>query len=614
MSATGSVTDGVRSVASLLGGLHRAWALAALVIGLGAVTTLFEGAGIILILPFLQKLLGGPAAALTVSLPQLPRVAQSINTVDPGRQLPLIGGLILLAVAGREALAYANGLLKTWLSMRVANVHRARLHDALVSAQFKVSARPHHGYWQSLLHIEANRLSSLVLQLLTFGEMVVVTLTVLAIMSTLSPSLTAVVVGLLLAGALPLTRFFTWIYRSSRGRMDSRTTLNSYLAELLPFLAGVHVFGGQARERERFAARYLDMFRQDLRLQRIAGLIGPVYHVLGIVGVVGVVLLAVALTGGAPGAVGWVVPFILLFSRLLPIMNGLNHALGTMGDGLAAYRRFAGEIDFLRAHRMTDGARRFPARVERIEGRGVSFSYDGETPVLRDVSFELRRGRHVALTGPSGSGKSTLCLLLCRLHDPSKGEILVDGVGLPEFQLAGLRRAITLVEQNPVLLHDTIRANIAYGCAEATDADVRQAAREAHAEEFIERLPDGYAANVGNLGTALSGGQRQRIALARALLRRPQVLILDEATSAVDGRSELLIRQAIERQRGETTILSVAHRLSTIKDADEIHFVRGGQIVASGTFAELLAASDEFREYVRAQELSAAGAVRGEQP
>ncbi|MBI1736468.1 MAG: ABC transporter ATP-binding protein [Candidatus Rokubacteria bacterium] len=604
------VGSSIATVASLFRGLPRAWALAAAVVLMGAVTTLFEGAGILLILPFLQKLISGPGAALSVSIPQLPGIDAWLGRLPAGWQLPAIAALILAAVLFREAVAYANGILKNHLSMRVANVHRAALHEALIHARPIVSARYPHGYAQQLLHVEANRLASLVLQTLSLVELGVIMVTVWAIMLSISPALTALVVALLVVGGLPLTGFFKWIKHSSLGRMVTRATLNEYLSQLMPFLPSVHVFGGQGRERAAFASRYGEMFERDMRLQRMAGLIGPIYHLVGVVGVLGTALLAVALHRDDVHAVGWVIPFIVLFSRLLPVMNGMNHAFGTIGDGLEAYRKFAGEIEFLRAQRLPDGTRPFPARFEALEVRGVSFGYD-DTPVVRDLSLSVRRGRHVALTGPSGSGKSTLCLLIARLHDPARGEVRIDGVPLTEFRLDDLRRAISVVEQSPVLLNDTVRANITYGRDDATAADVRRAALAANADEFIAGLPEGYETNVGNLGTAISGGQRQRIALARALLRRPQILILDEATSAVDARSESLIKEAIERLRGETTVISVAHRLSTIKDADEIHFVRDGRIVASGTFAELAARSDEFRAYVKAQELTAE-AVAGE--
>jgi ABC-type multidrug transport system fused ATPase/permease subunit len=378
----------------------------------------------------------------------------------------------------------------------------------------------------------------------------------------------------------------------------------NYLAELMPFLRSVHIFGSQRHEVARFEARYLDVTQRDLRLYAVNNLVTPVYHTAGALVVLGIVFFGVWLAAGSPRGAAWVIPFVLLFVRFLPILNEMNLALSYLADGFVSYEKLEAELATLRGRRMQEGDRRFPAAFDTLELHRVSFAYEPDAPVLEDISLAIPRGRHVAVVGPSGCGKSTLCLLLCRLYDPTGGSVSVDGTDLKTFSLASLRDAITLVEQTPVLLNDTVRANIAYGWPDSSDADIRFAAKRAHADDFISEFPQGYETNVGNLGTAISGGQRQRIAIARALVRSPQVLILDEATSAVDSVSETLIKESIEELRGDVTIVSVAHRLSTIRNADEIHFMSGGRIACSGTFAELLAKHAEFREYVRAQDLS----------
>lgn len=595
----------LRALGELLAAYRPAIPLSLLSVTCLGIATVLEGLGILLILPFLQKLIQG-RATLTLPIAQGRLVEGWINAVPEGSQLVVIGALIVLSVAAREALAYGAGLLKLLVSMRISDVFRAHLHAAFISAELDLSSRYQHGHFQHFLYTEANRLRQLTTQLLSLAETTAVGTVLTVLMALISLRLTGLVLLLLLGIGLSLSRVFRWVHRTGAGRVESRIEIMNYLADLMPFLRGVHILGGQTQEVARFRARYSEITRRDLGLYRINNLVGPLYHTAGSLAVLGIVVLAVWVTPGDPSGAAWVIPFVLLFSRLLPILNSVNLAISFLADGFASYERLMAEMALLRARRMREGAATFPAGFAVIEVQDVSFAYDPSAPVLTEASFRIERGRHVAIVGPSGCGKSTVCLLLCRIYDPTWGEIMVDGTPLTELRLESLRRAVTLVEQTPILLNDTIANNIAYGWPGVTEAEIRLAAKKANADEFIHEFPDGYDTNVGNLGTSLSGGQRQRVAIARALIRRPQVLILDEATSAVDSKSEALIKESIEALKGETTVISVAHRLSTIKDADEIHFLSDGRIVCSGTFAELLAEHPEFRDYVKAQDLSEA--------
>jgi ATP-binding cassette subfamily B protein len=254
-----------------------------------------------------------------------------------------------------------------------------------------------------------------------------------------------------------------------------------------------------------------------------------------------------------------------------------------------------------------------PERVvgvrESLEFRGVSFGYVPGQPVLEDISLKLRVGECVAITGPTGAGKSTLLMLLKRFYDPTVGEILLDGRPLQKLSLADVRAASGLVFQDSFLFSSTIAENIAFGAPEAEREDVERAAGSASAHEFISRLPAGYDAPVGEHGANLSGGQRQRLALARALIMQPSVLLLDDATSAVDPETEREIRQAIERvMRGRTTIL-VSTRFSTLCQADRVVVLQSGRITADGTPEQLLERSTWFRRLAELQ--SGAGESRG---
>jgi subfamily B ATP-binding cassette protein MsbA len=233
----------------------------------------------------------------------------------------------------------------------------------------------------------------------------------------------------------------------------------------------------------------------------------------------------------------------------------------------------------------------------------VGFRYQAgqEPPTLHDISLHAAPGEIVALVGPSGAGKTTLVSLLPRFWDVESGRILLDGVDLRELRLADLRRAVGIVPQEPVLFSGTIRENIAYGRPDADEPAIRAAAVAAHAAEFIERLPQGYETVVGERGVKLSGGQRQRIAIARAILKDPAVLILDEATSSLDSESERLIEDALERLLVGRTTFIIAHRLGTVRRADRLVVLDHGRVVEEGTHDELLARGGLYARLYRTQ-------------
>jgi ABC-type multidrug transport system fused ATPase/permease subunit len=218
----------------------------------------------------------------------------------------------------------------------------------------------------------------------------------------------------------------------------------------------------------------------------------------------------------------------------------------------------------------------------------VGFGYDPTLPVLHDISFTIRAGQMVGIVGPTGSGKSTIVSLIPRFRDPDTGTITIDGVDIRHYTLRGLRSQIGFVLQDTALLRGTIRDNIAFGRPDASDDDIRQAAKLANAHEFITRMPEGYTTPVGDRGTTLSGGQRQRIGIARALIRDNPILILDEPTAALDAESEALIIQAMHRLMEGRTVITIAHRLSTLRNADNIIVVKDGLIAEQGTHTQLL--------------------------
>lgn len=231
----------------------------------------------------------------------------------------------------------------------------------------------------------------------------------------------------------------------------------------------------------------------------------------------------------------------------------------------------------------------------------VTFGYDPAKPVLRDISFDVPGGSIVAIVGPTGAGKSTLVNLIARFYDPQEGRIFIDGVDLRDVELGALRTQVSFVFQETYLFSDTVSGNIAYGRPHISAGDIEAAARLAQAHEFIEQLPKGYDAMLGERGSSLSGGQRQRLAIARAILTNPRVLILDDATASVDPETEEMIRKGMHTVMHGRTTFVIAHRISTVKQADVVLVIENGHITQSGTHAQLMATDGHYREIAAVQ-------------
>jgi subfamily B ATP-binding cassette protein MsbA len=295
-------------------------------------------------------------------------------------------------------------------------------------------------------------------------------------------------------------------------------------------------------------------------------------------------------------------PFIAVFGVLINPAKNLSNTFSNIQRGLAAIQRVEEVLGAEEVITDRPGAQELQAFQQRIEFRNVTFGYGGQ-PVLKNISFTIEKGKTVALVGSSGAGKSTLADLLPRFHDVTEGAILIDGMDIRDYSIASLRKQMSFVTQEPILFNDTIAGNIALGSSGATLADIEQAARIANAHHFIMQKEAGYQTNIGDRGSKLSGGERQRVTIARAVLRNPPILILDEATSSLDTESERLVQEAIVNLMQDRTSLVIAHRLSTIRNADEIIVLQKGEIIERGTHDQLMAAAGFYSRLVEMQEI-----------
>ncbi|NLV05272.1 ABC transporter ATP-binding protein [Haloarcula rubripromontorii] len=318
--------------------------------------------------------------------------------------------------------------------------------------------------------------------------------------------------------------------------------------------------------------------------------------VSGIGFVVTFVVGGLMVTGQAPGPLtaplsrGQFVAFIIYTQRFVWPMAQFGQIINMYQRAYASAERVFGLMDTPGRLEEAEDAPPLAVTDGRVEYEDVSFGYDSDDPVLSDISFAADGGETVALVGPTGAGKSTVLKLLLRMYDVDSGAVRIDGQNVRDVQIQSIRRAIGYVSQETFLFYGTVRENIAYGTFDATDEEIVAAAEAAEADQFVRNLPDGYDTMVGERGVKLSGGQRQRIAIARAILKDPEILILDEATSDVDTETEMLIQRSLDDLTADRTTFAIAHRLSTVKDADTILVVEDGRIVERGTHDQLLAA------------------------
>ncbi len=393
------------------------------------------------------------------------------------------------------------------------------------------------------------------------------------------------------------------VRRRSKRMLESLSGLLSILHETVGGIRAVKMFNMDGFETGRFVKENDLFVHRSFRANTISSISSPLTEVLGVVVVIlllwygGQEVLKTSHQGGVAGfhAEDFIRFLIFLFSTFTPLKN-LSSVNNSLQRGFAAAERVFTIVDSppesLRP--LSPGA--VPEFNDEITLSKVHFTYPGcEEEVLRDVSFSLKKGSIIALVGSSGSGKSTLLDLLPRFYPVTSGTIAIDGRDTRELDLAGLRSLFGIVAQETFLFNDSIRKNIAYGRTEADEDRIIAAAKAAHAWEFIERMPDGLDTTIGDRGVMLSGGQRQRLAIARALLRNPPVLILDEATSSLDTESERLVQEAINRLVQDRTVLVVAHRLSTIRHADRILVLDKGSIIEQGTHEELLKSNRRYK-------------------
>ncbi len=406
-----------------------------------------------------------------------------------------------------------------------------------------------------------------------------------------------------LAG-IPVQRIGKRMRRASGGMQETIGGAAAILNESFAQARTVRAYGLEAHEKSRANSTFDQLYKALIRMTRTRARLDPMLEVLAGVAVALVIGFEGWRNATGSGGVGNFMGFIsalLIAARPLRALGTMNSAIQ---EGLAGLIRVFHVIDEPAAIANLPGAIALPEGPGEVTFSDVAFVYPDGRPGLSRLTFTARPGQMLALVGTSGAGKSTALALIPRLYTPCRGKIRVDGADIRHVTLASLRAAIAYVGQDALLFDDTIAANIALGRPGATQAEIEAAATAAAAAGFIAEMPEGFLTRVGVNGQRLSGGQRQRVALARAILRNPRILLLDEATSALDTESEAAVQAALATLRQGRTTIVVAHRLSTVRDADLIVVMADGQAIESGTHGDLISANGAFARLVRAQALA----------
>ncbi len=393
---------------------------------------------------------------------------------------------------------------------------------------------------------------------------------------------------------VPIVEFGRRVRRFSRRSQESMADLNAFLHETFAGNKVVKAFGMENAEKQAFIEKSQKVFRFELKAVRANALTSPVMEILGGTGIALVILYGGYGVFKGTSTPGTFFSFIAAVMFLYPPVKKLTKLNNTIQQGMAAVDRI---YDILETE--SDIAEPSEPAVIRtaphhITFENVGFSYDGSEMVLQDINLSVAAGEILAIVGASGGGKSSLVNLIPRFYDVTSGAVRIDGIDIRNLSVANLREQIAIVTQEAILFNDSIRHNIAYGRRDATEEEIREAAKAAYIYNFIESLPRGLDTVIGELGSRLSGGEKQRMCIARALLKNAPILILDEATAALDTESERLVQKALENLMKGRTSFVIAHRLSTIAYADRIIVISGGRIVEEGPHAVLMARKGEY--------------------
>ncbi len=565
--------------------------LAAAVIALSVFAALLEGVGLSFIMPIVE------VAQADAPAREADGLLQTFLTVYETLGIPFTLGYLVASVAAVMAIRFTSSFLAGWLMAMIETRYVRHLQESGFNSalEAEVSYFDREGSDDILNAIvtQAEYAGRVINYALHCVEQGLLALMYLAIALVLAPLLT-VLAAVFLGGITVLFRHVLDTgYTLGDKVADAKEGIQSRAQAGTQGVREVKLFGMIDELRSGFSEAVEQFETNRIKVARNDAAITNYYQLMTAVSVFGLIYLALTFSSLALAELG---VFLFAMFKLGPKISTFNKYVYRVESELPHLVRTQAFIDELERHREPVSATQsVPKPVERIEFDDVRFSYDSsDEMVLRGVSFGIERGEFVAFVGPSGAGKSTIASLLARMYDPDSGEIRADGVPIEKFDIRRWRSRVTVVRQDPHIFNDTLRRNVTAGNREASRAEIERVCEIARVTEFLDELPDGYETVLGDRGVKLSGGQRQRVAIARALLKDADLLILDEATSDLDTAIERDVHEGIESMERDYAMFVIAHRLSTVTNADRIYTMEDGKIVEAGPHEELLSNSSTY--------------------
>jgi subfamily B ATP-binding cassette protein MsbA len=571
-------------------GLPR-WSVAVLLL-LGLATALTEGLSISLLIPLLQPVPPDSSAHITRWLGRL------FGDVPPESRGWVIGATIFAGVLLKNALSFCYTLLFQWLNAGANHQLRCGILREILRASQGWLDRQDSGRLLHALNHETWRANAAFAVLAGLFINVCMIAIFGVLLCLISWRLTLVTAGAMLVISWVI-RTLTWRARRLGDlAAAANATMTQRAVDLFAGLRLVRTFGREAYEAERFEQSSEEVRRTFFNIDRVTSLVPPASEILTLLLLLGLFSSAAS----QPGALAGTLAFLVLLYRLHPRVRQLDLDRVTLSSLASAVEEVHALLLPEGKTYLTNGPAKLTGGPWDVRFEDVALRYEtGATPALGGVTFTIPARRTTALIGPSGAGKSSVISLLCRFYDPTAGRVTVDGTALTALDLPWWRSRLAVVSQEVHLFNASVAENIAYGKLDATPAEIEDAARRAHAYDFIAALPQGFDTPLGERGLRLSGGQRQRLALARAFIRDPEVLILDEATNALDLISEQLVHDALQAFGGSRTVVIVAHRLSTVEHADHVVVLEAGHVAEQGSLPDLRAAGGLFARLEKLQ-------------